>query len=528
MHGVAALLAAAAIGYTLARALSVPAIPLLLLAGVSLSFVHPVGSEVLQDGLVLGVSFLLFIGGLELDPRRIRAQRGAAFRVGTAQFFVLAAAGFAAARLLGFGSVEAGYLALGLTASSTLVGIRLLQRRRQLFEPFGRLILGVLLLQDLMVLLLIPLVTELGRSLGLALLGIGAVAALLGLSLLARRWVGPLLIRLARHDEELVLLGALAVLFLFLGSAAALGVPIVVGAFLAGMALSRFPVQGIVQAELAPIGDFFTAIFFTALGALVRFPTATELGQAAVLGLLVVVLTPPLVAVLAERVGFSAKPAIEAGLLLSQTSEISLVIALTGILHGHIGSDVFTILALVTLGTMLLTPLLTSETTVRRLMRWHPGRRRAEAPPPRGHILLLGVGSTGMPLLEDLILTGSEIVVVDDDPAVGARLEEAGIRTVRGDAGDAEVLRHAGAADARVVGSTIRRVSDNAALLELAAGVPILVRVFDEEEASWVRERGGVPVISSVATAEGFMDWFEEERDELARSLAARLKRPAP
>jgi hypothetical protein len=52
--------------------------------------------------------------------------------------------------------------------------------------------------------------------------------------------------------------------------------------------------------------------------------------------------------------------------------------------------------------------------------------------------------------------------------------------------------------------------------------------VFDEEEASWVRERGGVPVISSVATAEGFMDWFEEERDELARSLAARLKRPAP
>lgn len=518
MHGVALLLAAAAAGYAASRLLRVPVIPLLLLAGLALSLIHPPEAEVLEDALLLGVSFLLFVVGLELDPRRTRAQRTAAIRVGLVQFAVLAALGFMAARGLGFDPVEAGYLALAMTASSTLVGVRLLQRRRQMFEPFGRLVLGVLLLQDVLVLAMIPLVTELSGSWQAALVGMGGITLLGAMSLLCRRWVGPLLLRVAA-DQEAVLLGTLTLLFLFLAVAGLLEVPLVVGAFLAGVALSRFPVNGIVRSEVAPIGDFFAAIFFTALGALVGIPSGAQLVQAAVLALMVVVVTTPLVTVIAERSGFSARPAIEAGLLLSQTSEISLVIGLSGMIQGSIGPDVFTVIALVTLATMLLTPFLAADAVALRLMHLHPSRRGPREPAPEGHVLLLGTGATGMPLLEDLILTGCNVVVVDDDPAVIARLAEADVRTIRGDASDADVLHRAGVTRARVVSSTIRRPRDNATLLELAADVPTLVRVFDDDDADWVRARGGIPVLYSEAAAEGLMEWFMEERERLEARL---------
>ncbi|MGH7540841.1 MAG: cation:proton antiporter, partial [Gemmatimonadota bacterium] len=338
--------------------------------------------------------------------------------------------------------------------------------------------------------------------------------------------VGPLLVR-AAADEEVVLLGALAILFVFLATADLLAVPLVVGAFLAGVALSRFPVDGVVRAELAPIGDFFVAIFFTALGALVRVPTPTQLWQAALLAALVLVVTVPLVTWIAERTGFAARTAIEAGLLLSQTSEISLVIGLSGMIEGDIGADVFTVIALVTMGTMLLTPILATDAVAWRLMRFHPGRRERPSTPPSGHVLLLGAGSTGMPLLEDLVLTGCAVVVVDDDPAVIAQLDEAGIQTVRGDAADGRVLRRAGADRARAVVSTMRRPRDNAGLLALARGVPVLVRVFDEGDARWVREHGGVPVLYSEATARGLLEWFDEEREALEGNLRDRLARGA-
>jgi Kef-type K+ transport system membrane component KefB len=528
MHGVAALLAAAAVSHMVARLFRLPPNPVLLLGGLVLSLLGVAPTEMLGDALVLGVSFLLFVAGLELDPRRLRAQRTAAFQVGVAQFLILSLVGFGAARVLGLGLTEAGYVALALPASSTLVGVRLLQRRQQMFEPFGRLVLGVLLLQDLLVLLAIPLVTRISAGGAAVLAEMGGVAALGALSLMVRRFGAPLLLKLSDEPEH-VLLGALSVLFVFLGASWALDLPIVVGAFLSGAALARFPVNGVVRSQVTPIGDFFAAIFFTALGALVRIPNQAELWQAGVLTLLVLVLTPPLVTLIAERAGFTSKPAIEAGLLLSQTSEISLVVGLTGMIEGVISESVFVVIALVTLATMLLTPLVATDEVAWRLMAVRGGRRRGRPTPPSDHVLLLGAGSTGMPLLEDLVLSGSDVVVVDDDPAIVRRLEEAGIPSFRGEASDPHVLRAAGADRARAVVSTIRRPRDNAALLELAASVPVLVRTFAEEDAEWIRERGGRPILYSGATADGLLAWYEglEPQVRVPESLRERDGPPA-
>lgn len=525
MHGVAALLAAAAAAHLLARALGAPAIPLLLLAGLALSSLAPPPQAIIADALVLGASFLLFTAGLELDPRRVHEQRSTALRIGMLQFAVLGVLGFMSARVLGMGIVEAGYVALALTASSTLVGVRLLQRRQQIFEPFGRLVLGVLLLQDVLVLLAIPLVTELASSPLAAAEAMGGLALLGGMAWAVRRWLSPLLERLT-HDEEAVLLVALSALFLFSGVADALGLPVVVGAFLAGVSLSRFPVSGMVRPEMAPIGDFFAAVFFTALGAVIRLPTWSEVTQAAALTLLVVGVTPPLVAWVAERRGLHARPALEAGLLLSQTSEISLVIVLYGMMRGDVTGSVFMVIAMVTLATMLLTPLLVAPRTVVTLVRLHPSRHRPPlVPPAPGHVLLLGSGASGMPLLGALRAAGRPVTVVEDDPVVLERLAEAGVYAIRGDASDPEVLGHARIDRAGVVVSTIRRPRDNQAALDLARRAPVLVRVFEEEDAAWVRAQGGIPIVYADAAADAFLAWYDRGGADLDARLEARLSR---
>lgn len=155
MAGLAVLLLAAAIAFTVARWLGLPAVPALLIAGLALAAIGAVPIELLEDALVLGATFLLFVAGSELNPGRTRAQRDTAIRVGAYQFILLAAIGFAAAAALGFSRLDAVYVALALTVSSTLVVVQLLQRRGQLFEPFARLVVGVLLLQDLLVILII-------------------------------------------------------------------------------------------------------------------------------------------------------------------------------------------------------------------------------------------------------------------------------------------------------------------------------------------------------------------------------------
>jgi Kef-type K+ transport system membrane component KefB len=527
MAGLAALLAAAAVGLGVARWLSLPMIPLLLVAGVVMSAAGLLPSaELLQDMLMLGLTVLVFVAGVELSPRRVGRQRGAALRVGVAQFVALGTLGLVTSLALGFTLSESMYLALALTASSTLVVVRILRSRKQMFEPFGRLVMGVLLLQDLFVILLIPVVVRLPQGVGAAATGFLAALALTGLAMVSLRWVTPYILTRLSLDDEGMLLVTLAILFAYLGMAELLGLPLVAGAFLAGVSLSPFPVSGLVRGQLNSLSDFFIALFFTALGGILVVPSLLGLFQALVLALLVVLATPPLVTLVAERSGHSARSAIESGLLLAQTSEFSLVVGLQALAFGHVSPEIFSIIALVTVTTMILTPFIATDGATWRLMAYHPVRRGIRpGAAPGGHVLLLGCGDNGMPLLETLLGSGYEVVVVDDDPAVIERLRDGEIPAIRGDGADREVLRAAGAPTARLVISTMRRPADHLDLLRFAPGVPVIVRVFEPEDAAAIREAGGTPILTSHAAADEFLRWLEQadavgldrERRERAR-----------
>ncbi|MGH7444181.1 MAG: cation:proton antiporter, partial [Longimicrobiales bacterium] len=378
MTGVAILLLGAAAAYGFARWLDVSAVPFLVLAGVLLARLDLFPAALLQDAVVLGLTFVLFVAGTELNPTRVRDQRPIALRVGLLQFLALGALGTLLALLLRFPTLTAVYLGLALAASSTLVIVRLLQRRRQLFEPFGRLVVGVLLLQDLLVILMIPLLIFAPLGIEGVLRGLAGTIALVGLSYICLRWVTPRLAVL-RMEPEPLLLCALALLSLFIGLAHLLELPLAAGAFLAGVALSPFPVRGIIRGQLTSIGDFFSAIFFIALGGLIDPPTARVAGQAALFILLMLMVTPPIVIAVTQRAGFTTRAGLESGLLLAQTSELSLVLALQGMIAGQLSRDTFTMLVIVTVATMVLTPWLSSERVVQKLTRLLPGRRQPAA-----------------------------------------------------------------------------------------------------------------------------------------------------
>ncbi len=509
MTGFALLLAGAAVGLGIAHFMRLPSIPLLLVVGALLGFTGAVPPELLQDAIVLGVTFLVFFAGLELNPERVGEQRRAVLWVGLVQFFVLGVTGLAVALALGHDLTAALYLALAMTASSTLVVVRLLQSRQQLFEPFGRLVLGVLLLQDLAIILLIPVVTRLPEGSWAVVEGLLAAGGLAGAALLFARLGGPRLALSFRHDEETLLLVVLGVLFAFIAAASFLGLPLIAGAFLAGVALSPFPTGLVVRGPLLSLSDFFLAIFFVALGGLVGRPDLIALGQSLVFVVLLIVVTPIVVTAVAERMGLSTRPAVESGLLLAQASEFSLVVGLWGLMAGQISVRVFTTVALVTVITMLLTPFIGTDRVTWRLMRLHPLRREPEiVDPPSDHILLLGCGDSGMPLLETLIASGHQMVVVDDDAAIIERLQDGDVPCVRGDGSDRDVLERVGARNARLIISTIRRAHDNAEVLRFAAGVPTVVRVFDGASADLISSLGGTPVVYGDAGADGFLDWF--------------------
>lgn len=509
METLALFLVAAAGGHFAARALGVPSTPLLLLAGFVLGSSGLDADALVQETLVLGVTALLFIAGVELDPRRPQRQLGAALRVGVGQFLALAALGVGAATMLGWDPISAAYLGLALSASSTLVVVRILQRRQEMFEPFGRLTVGVLLVQDLLLIALVPVVDRMTDGAGAVAVGLAGTAVLVGAAWAASRWTSPRLLGLER-DGEALLLGVLLQLAAFLLASALLGLPLVVGAFLAGVSLARFPVSAVVRPLLTSLGDFFTALFFTALGVLIGLPTLGEVAQALALVALLLIATPVLVTIVGEAAGLAARPAVEAGLLLAQASELSLVVGLLGLQRGVLSESAFTVLALVTALTMLLTPLVATDRVTVWLLRWHPFRNPggSAADLPRGGILLLGAGSTGMPLLITLRRAGRDVIVVDDDPAVLGRAAERGAVVLRGDAADPAILATVAEAGVEVAVSTLRRAHDNRRVLTALLDVPVLVRVFDEQEARWVQAEGGIPVLTSDAAAEAFMDWL--------------------
>ena len=292
----------------------------------------------------LGLSFVLFLVGLDIKLIDLRQLGRSALVVGFKQIILVLLAGVLLAKLLGFTSIAALYIGVALAFSSTIVAVKLLTEKRDFDSLYGQLTVAILLLQDILAIFALILIAGFGD--GKVSLEKLAITVIVGSILLAvgyylNKTLLPYVFERIARSLELLFVGSLAWLFIVAAAASFAGFSIEIGAFLAGIGLANLPEEHQIAARIRPLRDFFILIFFILIGA--RIPLG-QLPQiilpSLVLALLVLFLKPLSSLFLLSREGFRKRTSFMVGISIAQVSEFSLIILFLGQKMGHIDDRV--------------------------------------------------------------------------------------------------------------------------------------------------------------------------------------------
>jgi Kef-type K+ transport system membrane component KefB len=428
----------------------------------------------------IGIAVLLFLVGLKLDLHLVRTTGPVALVTGLGQVLFTSAVGFVLALGFGMDTTTALYVAVALTFSSTIIIVKLLTDKRELDELHGRIAIGFLIVQDIVVVLVMIGLTAFGgdRDEGLAtelvlvaLRGLGFLATLAALM----RWVLPRILHLVARSQELLLVSATAWAVAVAAVGDWLGFSTEVGAFLAGFALASTPFREAISARLAPLRDFLLLFFFIELGS--QFDLAEVGGQvpaAVVLSAFVLIGNPVIVLVIMGVMGYPRRVGFLAGLTVAQISEFSLILIALGLSLGHIDTETVGLVTLVGMITIGLSTylILYSQPIYERLA---PALRVFErSRPTKGveedhahdpvDLIVFGLGRYGGHLVGHLTGAGLRVLAIDWDPR--AHRDSTPRLEVRyGDAEDGEFPGSLPLDQARWVVSTVPRVDTNRQLM---------------------------------------------------------------
>ena len=432
----------------------------------------------------LGIALLLFVVGLKLDLRIIRTMGLVALAAGLGQVFFTSIIGYFIAIALGMSPIAALYVAVALTFSSTIIIVKLLSDKREVDALHGRIAIGFLIIQDIVVVLVMIGLTAVGEATDAAALGREAIEVLIKgglfiviIGLLMRYLLTPLLHQLARSSELLVLFAiAWAVA---LGAAGAhLGFSKEVGAFLAGVSLASTSYRDVIGARLVSLRDFLLLFFFIDLGAGIELSMlGTQVAPAILLSLFVLIGNPLIVMTILGALGYRKRTGFLAGLTVAQISEFSLILGALGLSLGHISADTMGLITLVGLITISASTymILYSHRLYEWISPWLGVFERKRAYREEGRdltddekkvdVILFGLGRFGSGIAQELQQRGYRVLGVDFDPDLIHR-QEGGDYTVHyGDAEDPEFLTTLPLEQVRWVLSSLRETPVNLALL---------------------------------------------------------------
>lgn len=477
----------------------------------------------------IGVAFVLFLVGMELDLREIKSLGKPVIVCGILQTIITTLAGFIIAQFFGFKLIESWYLGLGLSFSSTIVGIKLLSDKKELTSLYGKLSIGILLLQDLIAVLVLlgltatPSVLNLGLQHSFPLLATLFKAAIFFLgSIILSRYFLPQLFKSISDSSELLFLTALSFLFFYVSVSILLGFSVVIGAFLAGIALASSPYHYQIQGKVKPLRDFFVSLFFVYLGTQVN---VSDIGVS-LLPILAfttyaVFIKPLIFLLILGGFGFRKHTMFQTGLIQSQISEFSLITALIGFRAGFISSPVLTLIASSLLLSTLISALLIThsgklfkylKSTVGFFERKNYCHRMEDIEQARelkDHIVVIGGHRVGGEIIKFLKRERVPQIVLDFNPAQVENLLLEKVPVVYGDMGDPEIMDALNLEAAKMVISTAPNLSDNKLLLEeLKAkyiNVPVIVRSESVKDARMLYKAGADLVIIPEIVAGDFL-----------------------
>jgi K+:H+ antiporter len=497
------------------RAIKLPPIVGLLVAGAAMG---PHGFSLVEDShrvevlAEIGVVLLLFTIGLEFSLGQLLKMWRMLLFGGGGQVLACIVLVAVATSFRGHGFGKPLFFGFLAALSSTAIVLRTFAERAQLGTPLGRIVLGVLLFQDLCIvplMLVTPLLAGRGDgSESLLFTLLEALVVVVAVVLFARRLVPPLLLRVVQSRSRELFLTFLLVLCLgtaYLTSLA--GLSLALGAFLAGLAVSESEYSHQALAEAIPFRDAFGSLFFVSIGMLmdVRFVAREPLLVLAVLVALVLIKTVT-AALPALLLGFPVHLSLNAGLALAQVGEFAFVLSRSGLALGLIDEAENQIFLAASVLSMLLTPLLIHAGGQLALRLPHaPIAGHAllvdegSPSPATDHVVIAGYGVNGQNLARALSLAGITYAIVEMNPETVRAARARGEPMHYGDCTRVAVLQALGIERARMYVVAISDAASTRQTTSLARSsspaLDILVRTRFVAEVEELRRLGANEVI---------------------------------
>ncbi|HJP71334.1 MAG TPA: cation:proton antiporter [Candidatus Limnocylindria bacterium] len=507
-------LAAALVLGAIAHRLGIPPMLGYIVAGLAVGPATPgfvAGREEVLALADVGVALLMFSIGLQFSIAELR-QAGTRVLAGAPVLVATTMAiGAGTGLALGWDLIEALFIGAAVAICSTVVLVKVAGEAALHTTTYGRTALGISIVQDLVTITLVVVLSAIGsraeesfESLVLS----GAIAlGFVALVVVGGSRVLPYLLAAIAglRSRELFVIGVAVIAIGTAFAAAALGVSVALGAFVAGLALADSDLTASVLGEIVPLRELFSTFFFVSIGVLLQ-PVAILEAWPIVLGLLLIITFGKAVpaAILGRLDGQRPSSALRAGALVGQSGEFSFVLASTGLALGAVRPETFSLaMGAVVISILTAEPLLAGA---RRLGDWLDARTGYPPLPGdepgaglRRHAVILGYGRVGRSVARVLESRGFAWVAVDGDYAIAREARIGGAPIIYGEAGTQAVLDQARIKEAHALVVAIPDALATRQAIAYARArnprVEVVARAHSEAEETELRRLGAVRIV---------------------------------
>ncbi len=459
--------------------------------------------EVISSLSELGVAFLLFIVGMQLDFRKLKSLGKLVMTAGLAQIILTFGITYLVLLQFSFLANSAVYLAFALTLSSTIIVAKLLEDKGGFSSLHGRIILGILLTQDIIALCALALLSSGEFSLSTVFFAMLKLVILISASVFFSMTFLPQAFKFFAKSRELLFVTSIMWFFTVMLGTNLLGLSFSIGAFLAGISLSAISYNLEIESKAVALRDFFSTIFFVTVGMQITFVNFDFWFTPIVLLSLFVLIGNPLIIFISTILfGFTARTALLSGIALGQVSEFSLVFISLAYHLKLVPKEILSFTALVALLTFigstytisydrklinLLSPLLD------KVNKWIKRKEKTSYVPRKfsPEIILCGYGRVGKKI--GLTLKKKKVLVIDFDPEVINKVKKKK-PAIYGDVGDEEILSRFPLSKTKMVISTIGDLHDTKKIINHVKGynkkIKVIATASEASDALQLYEQG--------------------------------------
>lgn len=463
----------------------------------------------------LGISLLLFMVGMELSPTIIKDLWKTSLIAGMWQVIITTILWFLTASVLWFDTMTALFLAIGFAFSSTIVVLKLIGDKDEMEFTYGRLSVGILIVQDIMVMLLmIGMATLQSIQQGGQWLVVGGVIIKMIVSIVGiwaiSKYIIPKITKKIAESQEYLFLFSIGRCFILWSVFYRLGFGIEIGALIAGITLANSAYRFEITSRIKPLKDFFLVIFFVLLWSHVDFANlhTQNIRPLLVCALFILIIKPLITMIFLGICKHTRKNSFLTGISLWQMSEFSFIVITMGIQAWYIQDP--TILSITTLLGLISIAgssyfIMYGEKLYhicKSCIGWIPWvwtSKQKKVVTPSYEITIFGYGRFGSNIYELLKKTHNSILIVDENPAIINHLQDKKIACMYGDMSDIDFLETLNLKKGKMIISTIKNFDENMVLLktskQYAPNMIIIVVANHIQEAIKLYEQGADYVI---------------------------------